>query len=299
MPTCCGWLDSSHATAIHTIRSIPTPTRARGHSSSASTSMRRSCRSCSARTAACCGIPARSILRAVSASCALAIVGAGPAGLAAAVYGASEGLSVIVLDGRAFGGQAWASARIENYLGFPTGITSMSRYLVDRISGVANVEVLLEKTEVSALEGHASVLEAIRWRDVPSGDETRRSIRRLFLLLIGADPNTPWLSGFGRGARREGLRSKLPAEGAARAREAADRCPRDEAPRRQVRAEERLRLAGGRPPLRHERARRGRHHHGHRLDADPRAGAAARAGVPDAVEPGATGARAEGGRRRG
>jgi thioredoxin reductase (NADPH) len=56
----------------------------------------------------------------------VAIVGAGPAGLAAAVYGASEGLSVLVLDCRAFGGQAGASARIENYLGFPTGITGMA-----------------------------------------------------------------------------------------------------------------------------------------------------------------------------
>jgi thioredoxin reductase (NADPH) len=53
----------------------------------------------------------------------VAIVGAGPAGLAAAVYAASEGLSVLVLDARAFGGQAGASARIENYLGFPTGIS--------------------------------------------------------------------------------------------------------------------------------------------------------------------------------
>ena len=51
----------------------------------------------------------------------VAIVGAGPAGLAAAVYAASEGLQVLVLDSRAFGGQAGASARIENYLGFPTG----------------------------------------------------------------------------------------------------------------------------------------------------------------------------------
>jgi thioredoxin reductase (NADPH) len=56
----------------------------------------------------------------------VAIVGAGPAGLAAAVYAASEGLSVIVLDRRAFGGQAGASARIENYLGFPTGISGMA-----------------------------------------------------------------------------------------------------------------------------------------------------------------------------
>ncbi|MBV8840926.1 MAG: FAD-dependent oxidoreductase [Alphaproteobacteria bacterium] len=56
----------------------------------------------------------------------VAIVGAGPAGLATAVYAASEGLSVAVLDCRAFGGQAGASARIENYLGFPTGITGMA-----------------------------------------------------------------------------------------------------------------------------------------------------------------------------
>ncbi|OOG49062.1 FAD-dependent oxidoreductase [Rhodanobacter sp. C01] len=53
----------------------------------------------------------------------VAVVGAGPAGLATAVYAASEGLSVLVLDARAFGGQAGASARIENYLGFPTGIS--------------------------------------------------------------------------------------------------------------------------------------------------------------------------------
>jgi thioredoxin reductase (NADPH) len=56
----------------------------------------------------------------------VAVVGAGPAGLATAVYAASEGLSVIVLDCRAFGGQAGASARIENYLGFPTGISGIA-----------------------------------------------------------------------------------------------------------------------------------------------------------------------------
>ena len=54
------------------------------------------------------------------------VVGAGPAGLATAVYAGSEGLSVLVLDCRAFGGQAGASARIENYLGFPTGISGMA-----------------------------------------------------------------------------------------------------------------------------------------------------------------------------
>ena len=251
----------------------------------------------------------------------VAIVGAGPAGLAAAVYGASEGLAVLVLDCRAFGGQAGASARIENYLGFPTGITgmalmaraynqaakfgaemaipdevvrfqcdaapdgsrfqltlangerarartvviasgavyrrldvanlaefegasvhywaspleakvcggqevalvgggnsagqaavylasqvekvwmlvrgaslaaSMSHYLVRRLAALPNVEVLF-RTEVSALEGRGGALEAIRWRHLPSGAETRRAIRHLFL-FIGADPNTSWMS---------------------------------------------------------------------------------------------------------
>jgi thioredoxin reductase (NADPH) len=56
----------------------------------------------------------------------VAIVGCGPAGLATAVYAASEGLSVVLLDARSFGGQAGASARIENYLGFPTGIAGQA-----------------------------------------------------------------------------------------------------------------------------------------------------------------------------
>jgi thioredoxin reductase (NADPH) len=56
----------------------------------------------------------------------VAIVGAGPAGLATAVYAASEGLSVIVLESRSFGGQAGASSRIENYLGFPEGISGQA-----------------------------------------------------------------------------------------------------------------------------------------------------------------------------
>jgi thioredoxin reductase (NADPH) len=251
----------------------------------------------------------------------VAVVGAGPAGLATAVYGASEGLSVLVIDSRAFGGQAGASARIENYLGFPTGITgialmaraynqaqkfgaemaipdevsalnaqtdaagnfvlrlsndeqvrthsvviasgaryrrpaveqlhafegssvhywatplegklcakqeivligggnsagqaavylasqgakvwmlirgddigaSMSRYLIDRIEGQANIEVLM-RAQVSGLEGRDGVLEAVRWRLGPNGQEVRRPIRHLFL-FIGADPNTDWLAG--------------------------------------------------------------------------------------------------------
>ncbi|HWF24789.1 MAG TPA: FAD-dependent oxidoreductase [Solirubrobacteraceae bacterium] len=57
------------------------------------------------------------------ALCDLVIVGGGPAGLAAAVYGASEGLDTQAIDGIAFGGQASTSSRIENYLGFPAGIS--------------------------------------------------------------------------------------------------------------------------------------------------------------------------------
>ncbi|HEV2594569.1 MAG TPA: FAD-dependent oxidoreductase [Sphingomicrobium sp.] len=54
------------------------------------------------------------------------VIGAGPGGLATSVYAASEGLSVLMIDCRSFGGQAGASARIENYLGFPTGISGMA-----------------------------------------------------------------------------------------------------------------------------------------------------------------------------
>jgi thioredoxin reductase (NADPH) len=53
----------------------------------------------------------------------VAVIGAGPAGLAAAVYGASEGLSMVVLEPEAIGGQAGTSSRIRNYLGFPTGVS--------------------------------------------------------------------------------------------------------------------------------------------------------------------------------
>ena len=55
----------------------------------------------------------------------LAVVGAGPSGLAAAVYGASEGLDVLVIESNVPGGQAGSSSRIENYLGFPTGISGL------------------------------------------------------------------------------------------------------------------------------------------------------------------------------
>jgi thioredoxin reductase (NADPH) len=250
------------------------------------------------------------------------ILGAGPAGLAASVYAGSEGLSVLTLDCRSFGGQAGASARIENFLGFPTGISgaalmgrsysqaqkfgvevsipaeaislgpergaetnhvvilangervrgrtvvlatgaryrrlsvpglerfegtsvhywasplearlcagqeialvgggnsagqaavflagyaarvllltrrpihaTMSSYLVDRIAGTSNIEVV-EGAEVSNLGGRGSRLADLEWREIDSTAEANRSIRHLFL-FIGADPNTDWLDGTG------------------------------------------------------------------------------------------------------
>jgi thioredoxin reductase (NADPH) len=73
-----------------------------------------------AEAAACLGFNAPLVAGAIHD---LIVVGAGPAGLAAAVYAASEGLDVLVLEGNAPGGQAGSSSRIENYLGFPTGIS--------------------------------------------------------------------------------------------------------------------------------------------------------------------------------
>ena len=74
----------------------------------------------------------------------------------------------------------------------PSLDASMSRYLVDRIAARPNVQVLTETT-VTALEGQAGILEAIRCRSRRSGEEVRRAIRHLFL-FIGAEPNTAWLS---------------------------------------------------------------------------------------------------------
>jgi thioredoxin reductase (NADPH) len=106
----------------------------------------------------------------------VALVGAGNSAGQAAVYLASHVAKVwLLVRGRELA-------------------ASMSRYLVDRIAGLPNVEVLTQ-TNVAGLEGRDGVLEAIRWRQ-GSGEEVRRSIQHLFL-FIGADPNTDWLSGSG------------------------------------------------------------------------------------------------------
>jgi thioredoxin reductase (NADPH) len=106
----------------------------------------------------------------------VALVGAGNSAGQAAVYLASQGVRVSMLARRDLG-------------------ATMSRYLVDRIRGLANVEVVTGAA-VSALEGEDGALKAVRWRLGATGEETRRPLSHLFL-FIGADPNTDWLEGSG------------------------------------------------------------------------------------------------------
>ncbi|MEA2332000.1 MAG: thioredoxin reductase [Thermoleophilaceae bacterium] len=89
--------------------------------------------------------------------CDLIVVGAGPAGLAAAVYGASEGLSTLALEGVATGGQAGTSSRIENYLGFPAGISGAElaeRATIQAERFGARISVSVEAGSLEQLNGH-------------------------------------------------------------------------------------------------------------------------------------------------
>jgi thioredoxin reductase (NADPH) len=115
----------------------------------------------------------------------VALVGAGNSAGQAAVYLASQVSKV------------WLLVRGRDLA------SSMSRYLVDRITGLSNVEVLTQTT-VTGVEGRDAMLEAIRWRAGRSGEEVRRPIQHLFL-FIGADPNTDWLSGSGVALDRKGF----------------------------------------------------------------------------------------------
>lgn len=130
----------------------------------------------------------------------VAVVGAGPAGLSTAVYAASEGLRVVVLDCRAYGGQAGASARIENYLGFPTGISGGA------LAGRAFVQAQKFGAEL-LIPAEAQRLDCARTGPdreliVRLGDE-RRLRARTVVIASGARyrrPGVPRLSEFeGRG----------------------------------------------------------------------------------------------------
>jgi thioredoxin reductase (NADPH) len=110
-----------------------------------------------AELAAAIGLPAPSEPQ---ASCDLLVIGSGPAGLSAAVYGASEGMRVIVLDATAAGGQAGTSSRIENYLGFPSGISGAElaeRALLQAQKFGARFAVPAEATSIEQDDGHYRV----------------------------------------------------------------------------------------------------------------------------------------------
>jgi thioredoxin reductase (NADPH) len=112
----------------------------------------------------------------------LVVVGAGPAGLAAAVYGSSEGLSTLVLDSWGPGGQAGASMKIENYLGFPTGITGgelMSRALLQAQKFGAEFSTPSAATGLE-LGGRFPVVRL---------DDDERVEARCVLIATGADYN--------------------------------------------------------------------------------------------------------------
>ena len=112
------------------------------------------------------------------------IVGAGPAGLAAAVYGASEGLDVLVLEANSPGGQAGASSRIENYLGFPAGISGQE------LAGRAYAQAQKFGAQILIAQG-ATRLTCDRRPYAIQVDEGRRIPARTVIIATGAEYRRP------------------------------------------------------------------------------------------------------------
>jgi thioredoxin reductase (NADPH) len=110
----------------------------------------------------------------------LAIIGGGPGGLGAAVYGASEGLETLVVEGTALGGQAGASRRIENYLGFPAGVSGTE--LTSR--AIAQARKFGART---ATPYRAVALEPDGDRHVVRLEEGQEVVARAVVLATGAD----------------------------------------------------------------------------------------------------------------
>jgi thioredoxin reductase (NADPH) len=122
------------------------------------------------------GLRARSVAEDV---CDLLVVGSGPAGLAAAVYGASEGLGRVALDAVATGGQAGTSPRIENYLGFPSGISGAE--LADR------AEIQAEKFGARiSVPAEATALDERDGYYVVRFDDGSEATARTILITTGA-----------------------------------------------------------------------------------------------------------------
>jgi thioredoxin reductase (NADPH) len=118
----------------------------------------------------------------------LLIVGAGPAGLAAAVYGASEGLDVLVLESNLPGGQAGSSSRIENYLGFPTGISGLE------LTGRAYAQAQKFGAQVMVAKGAAKLACAHPLYAVHLEDGGRIEARAL-IIASGAEYRKPSIAG--------------------------------------------------------------------------------------------------------
>ncbi|MGF6757437.1 FAD-dependent oxidoreductase [Paraburkholderia sp. GAS42] len=118
----------------------------------------------------------------------VAVVGAGPAGLATAVYAASEGLSVVVFDTQGPGGQASASARIENYLGFPTGISGHALSYRAFMQAVKFGAEIATPSEVTGLSCGASPYEL----SLRSGDVIKS---RVVVIASGAAYRKPDIEG--------------------------------------------------------------------------------------------------------
>ncbi|HKB11820.1 MAG TPA: FAD-dependent oxidoreductase [Vicinamibacterales bacterium] len=116
----------------------------------------------------------------------LVVVGAGPAGLAAAVYGASEGLNVLVLESNLPGGQAGSSSRIENYLGFPTGISGLE------LTGRAYAQALKFGAHVVVAKG-ATRLTCDGQRYTVEVEGGPRVQARAVLIATGAEYRRPAL----------------------------------------------------------------------------------------------------------
>jgi thioredoxin reductase (NADPH) len=120
----------------------------------------------------------------------LVVVGAGPSGLAAAVYGASEGLDVLVLETSSPGGQAGSSSRIENYLGFPTGISGQE--LAARAYNQA------EKFGAQVIIAKATRLGCDRKPYIVEGENNARIPARTVVIATGAEYRKPSLENLPR-----------------------------------------------------------------------------------------------------
>ena len=119
------------------------------------------------------------------------VVGAGPAGLAAAVYGASEGLKVLVVEANVPGGQAGSSSRIENYLGFPTGISGLE------LTARAYAQAEKFGAEILIAKGATKLTCERQPYAVDVGDESRVSARAL-IIATGAEYRKPALDNVSR-----------------------------------------------------------------------------------------------------